>query len=118
MIALQEVWMLQDYEYIKQTLSPKIKYAEYFYSGALGSGLAIFSRYPILSSNFIRFTLAGRPLRVLEGDYYVGKGCASVCVRVPEIGLVDVYTTHVCKYVSYSITCLIIFVIVTSSIWR
>ncbi|CEG63641.1 hypothetical protein RMATCC62417_00755 [Rhizopus microsporus] len=93
-IALQEVWMLQDYEYIKQTVSPKIKYAEYFYSGALGSGLAIFSRYPILSSNFTRFTLAGRPLRVLEGDYYVGKGCASVCVRVPEIGLVDVYTTH------------------------
>lgn len=61
----------------------------------MGSGLAILSRFPILSSTYLKFTLAGRPLKILQGDFYVGKGCGSVCVDHPDIGLVDIYTTHV-----------------------
>lgn len=65
------------------------------FSGTLGSGLAILSRFPILSSSYLKFTLAGKPLKVFQGDYYVGKGCGSVCIDHPEVGLIDVYTTHV-----------------------
>lgn len=64
-------------------------------SGTLGSGLAILSRFPILSSFYLKFTLAGKPLKVFQGDFYVGKGCGCVCIDQPEIGLIDVYTTHV-----------------------
>lgn len=63
-------------------------------SGTLGSGLAILSRFPILSSSYLKFTLAGRPLKVLQGDFYVGKGCGSICIDHPDIGLMDIYTTH------------------------
>ncbi|KAG0762974.1 hypothetical protein G6F62_002354 [Rhizopus arrhizus] len=93
-IALQEVWMWKDYIYIKETLESKLPFAIYFHSGTLGSGLVMFSRYPILSSNYIKFTLAGKPLKVFEGDFYVGKGCGSICIDVPNTGLIDVYTTH------------------------
>lgn len=53
------------------------------------------SRFPILSSAYLKFTLAGKPLKIFQGDYYVGKGCGSVCIDHPHIGLVDVFTTHV-----------------------
>ena len=70
-------------------------FTHYYRSGTLGSGLAILSRFPILSSFYLKFTLAGKPLKVFQGDFYVGKGCGSVCIDQPEIGLIDIYTTHV-----------------------
>jgi hypothetical protein len=70
-------------------------------SGTLGSGLVLMSRFPILSSAYLKFTLAGRPLKIFQGDYYVGKGCGSVCIDHPDIGLVDVFTTHVNKFCHY-----------------
>lgn len=39
--------------------------------------------------------MAGRPLMILEGDYYVGKACGSVTIDHPDIGLIDVFTSHV-----------------------
>ncbi|KAI8980807.1 Endonuclease/exonuclease/phosphatase, partial [Pilobolus umbonatus] len=93
-VALQEVWVLEDFDYIKETVSHKLPYSKYFYSGTMGSGLAILSRYPILSSSYLKFTLAGRPLKIFQGDFYVGKGCGCVCIDHPDIGLLDVYTTH------------------------
>lgn len=66
-----------------------------YISGALGSGLAILSRYPIVSTSYFRYTLAGRPLKVFHGDFYVGKGCASACIDHPDAGLIEVFTTHV-----------------------
>ncbi|KAG2207380.1 hypothetical protein INT47_006855 [Mucor saturninus] len=88
-VALQEVWMRKDFDYIKAKVGSKLPFTKYFQSGTLGSGLAILSRFPILSSSYLKFTLAGRPLKVLQGDFYVGKGCGSVCIDHPEIGLMD-----------------------------
>ncbi|CAO3652756.1 unnamed protein product [Mucor fragilis] len=93
-VALQEVWMWEDFDYIKEQTRDVLPYTKYFHSGTLGSGLAILSRFPILSSSYLKFTLAGKPLKVFQGDYYVGKGCGSVCIDHPEVGLIDVYTTH------------------------
>jgi hypothetical protein len=94
-VALQEVWMRKDYDHLRSTLAETLPHSCYFQSGTLGSGLVLFSKYPILSSTYLKFTLAGRPLKILEGDYYVGKGCGSVCIDHPQMGYIDVYTTHV-----------------------
>ncbi|RCI02216.1 phospholipase C type enzyme, partial [Rhizopus stolonifer] len=94
LVALQEVWMWSDFDTIKETTESVLPYSRYFYSGTLGSGLVLLSRFPIVCSNYVQFTLAGRPLKIFQGDFYVGKGFGSVCVDHPDIGLIDVYTTH------------------------
>ncbi|CAO3592624.1 unnamed protein product [Absidia cylindrospora] len=93
-VTLQEIWVQDDFQKIKTSLATKLPYAKYFYSGALGSGLAIFSKFPIIQTSYFRYTLAGRPLKVFHGDYYVGKGCATVCLEHPIAGLIQVFTTH------------------------
>ncbi|CAO3681168.1 unnamed protein product [Umbelopsis ramanniana] len=93
-VALQEVWMWSDFEYLKRVAANKYPSIEFFYSGALGSGLAILSKFPIIEQSYFRYALSGRPLKVFHGDFYVGKGCGSVCINHPEAGLIDIYTTH------------------------
>ncbi|KAL0095573.1 DNase I-like protein [Phycomyces blakesleeanus] len=93
-VTLQEIWMLEDFEYLKSKVENVLPFSNYYYSGALGSGLAILSRFPIVSTSYFRYTLAGRPLKIFHGDYYVGKGCASACINHPDIGIIEVFTTH------------------------
>lgn len=64
------------------------------YSGALGSGLMICSRLPIAASRMHPYKLNGHPLRVLDGDWFVGKGAASITVHVDADHALDVYVTH------------------------
>ncbi|KAI9484655.1 Endonuclease/exonuclease/phosphatase [Zychaea mexicana] len=93
-VTLQEIWMWEDFDYLKQQTQSTLPYAKCFYSGALGSGLAILSRFPIVSTSYFRYSLAGRPLKVLHGDFYVGKGCGSACIEHPDLGVLEVFTTH------------------------
>ncbi|KAI9322714.1 Endonuclease/exonuclease/phosphatase [Dichotomocladium elegans] len=93
-VTLQELWVQKDFEYLKQQTRGTLPYAKYFYSGAMGSGLAILSRFPIVATNYTQYTLAGRPLKIFHGDFYVGKGFALASVEHPDIGIVDVFTTH------------------------
>ncbi|KAI9301343.1 Endonuclease/exonuclease/phosphatase [Cunninghamella echinulata] len=93
-VTLQEVWVQKDFEYIKNINSINLPYAKYFHSGALGSGLVILSKYPIIFTHYHQYTLAGRPLKVFHGDYYVGKGVGSACIEHPIIGTLEVFTTH------------------------
>ena len=65
------------------------------YSGALGAGLAIFTRYPILSVGIQPYALNGTPLDVAGGDWFVGKAAAHVVIRHPILGQVQVFNTHV-----------------------
>lgn len=74
----------RSYEYIITPLN----------SGALGSGLAILSKYPIISTAYHRYALNGKPLKFLHGDYYVGKGCGTALVNHPQLGLLEVFNTH------------------------
>ncbi|KAI9246736.1 Endonuclease/exonuclease/phosphatase [Phascolomyces articulosus] len=93
-VTLQEIWMWEDFDYLKQQTRATLPYAKCFYSGALGSGLAILSKYPIVSTSYFRYSLAGRPLKVFHGDFYVGKGCGSACIEHPDIGVLEIFTTH------------------------
>lgn len=65
-----------------------------FFSGVFGSGLTVFSKFPIISSSFYPFILNGKPLQVFHGDYYVGKGVGTVRLNHPQLGYLDVFNTH------------------------
>ncbi|KAG2232951.1 hypothetical protein INT48_008044, partial [Thamnidium elegans] len=93
-ITLQEVWVQEDYQYILDKVKHSLPYAKYFYSGALGSGLAILSRYPIISTAYHRYALNGKPLKLLHSDYYVGKGCGTALVKHPALGYLEIFNTH------------------------
>ncbi|KAI9275302.1 Endonuclease/exonuclease/phosphatase [Helicostylum pulchrum] len=93
-ITLQEVWVQEDYQYILDKVKHTLPYAKYFYSGALGSGLAILSRYPIISTAYHRYALNGKPLKLLHSDYYVGKGCGTAVVKHPALGYLEIFNTH------------------------
>jgi hypothetical protein len=66
-------------------------------SGALGSGLAIFSRFPIISTHTLPYSLSGLPLQVIQGDFFVNKAAGSCVLLHPELGEVEVWSTHVSR---------------------
>lgn len=94
LIALQEIWVFADYERVRDSVSERLPFSKYFYSGALGAGLAIFSRFPIISSSIHPYSLNGAPLDVIAGDWFVGKAAASVVIAHPVLGQVEVFNTH------------------------
>ena len=65
------------------------------HSGALGAGLAIFSKFPIISTSVHPYSLNGAPLDVVAGDWFVGKAAASIIVRHPVLGQLQIFNTHV-----------------------
>ncbi|KAG8739895.1 phospholipase C type enzyme, partial [Ceratobasidium sp. 414] len=93
-VGLQELWVRSDYEYIKSKLDRKLPYSKYFLSGALGAGLVIFSRFPIISTTLHPYSLCGSPLDVGGGDWFVGKAVASALIEHPLLGEVEIFNTH------------------------
>ncbi|KAG6919027.1 hypothetical protein DXG01_009737 [Tephrocybe rancida] len=98
-VALQELWVFADYEKIQQ----RVHYIFYkictllIYprgSGALGAGLVIFSRFPIISTSVHPYSLNGAPIDVSAGDWFVGKAASSVILLHPVLGQVQVFNTH------------------------
>ena len=115
-IALQELWVFMHYERIQQRVSSRLPHSKFFYryvtclvalensphnkpsprfSGALGAGLAIFSRYPFVSTGIYPYSLNGTPLDVASGDWFVGKAASHVTILHPMLGQVQVFNTHV-----------------------
>ena len=114
-IALQEIWVFAHYEHVRRSVSKRLPYSKFFYrhvlvfkkyavnkrfpcpcfSGALGAGLAIFSRWPFISTSIYPYSLNGTPLDVAGGDWFVGKAAASVVILHPLLGQVQIFNTHV-----------------------
>ncbi|OZJ06926.1 hypothetical protein BZG36_00057 [Bifiguratus adelaidae] len=92
-VGLQEIWMWSDWEYIQRVASERFGHVQLYYSGTLGAGLGILSKYPIVSTHYHRYSQGGLPLKILHGDFYVGKGVACATIRHPAV-LIDVYNTH------------------------
>ena len=65
--------------------------------GFLGSGICVFSRYPILETVEHRFPLNGHPQKILHGDFYGNKACGLLILKVKDLN-VNLYTTHVSLY--------------------
>ncbi|KAI5121302.1 hypothetical protein M0805_003771 [Coniferiporia weirii] len=93
-VALQELWVHADFERVRARVAGCLPYAKFFYSGALGAGLALFSRLPILAAAIQPYSLNGHPLDVAGGDWFVGKAAASIVIRHPTLGEVEVFNTH------------------------
>ena len=64
-------------------------------SGALGAGLVIFSRFPIIATSIHPYSLNGAPIDVVAGDWFVGKAAASILIEHPILGEVQIFNTHV-----------------------
>ncbi|KAF8314493.1 inositol phosphophingolipids phospholipase C [Clavulina sp. PMI_390] len=93
-IALQEVWVRADYELIRSRVSARLPYAKVFYAGALGAGIAILSRFPILETSSFSYTHNGSPIDVAAGDWIVGKGLFSAVISHPILDEVEIFNTH------------------------
>lgn len=96
-ICLQELWMADDYRTVRAALSLEFPHAHYFKSGVVGSGLAVFSKFPIQEAWWKGFTLTGKAHRIFDGDWFAGKGIGAVRIKHPVIGDIDVFNTHVSK---------------------
>ncbi|TCD68106.1 phospholipase C type enzyme [Steccherinum ochraceum] len=93
-IALQELWVFADYEHVRASVASRLPYSKFFYSGALGAGLVLLSKYPILAATVHPYSLNGTPIDILDGDWFVGKAAASILVAHPILGQVQIYNTH------------------------
>ena len=96
LICLQEIWVYNDFLYVQRKVRHFLPYSHFYFAGFLGSGLAIFSKWPILSTSIYPFGLNGRPAAVWRGDYYAGKGVATALIRHHTGTLIEVFNTHVC----------------------
>ena len=101
-VGLQEVWMRSDYEKLRMRLKPHLSHSIYHYSGVVGSGLAFFSRFPIVDSWMRPFMLSGRPEMIIHGDWYAGKGIGVTVVQVSKEYQVAILNTHVSHGEIYS----------------
>ncbi|KAF9113804.1 hypothetical protein BGX27_000774 [Mortierella sp. AM989] len=93
-VGLQEVWVYDDYLRIKNLVQDTLPYSKHWHSGILGSGLIIFSKYPIVSTTMRRFALNGDPFKFYHGDWYVGKCVVSATLTHPTCGEIEVFNTH------------------------
>ncbi|KAG9125421.1 phospholipase C type enzyme [Ceratobasidium sp. 392] len=93
-VALQELWLKSDHALVAEAVAPVLPHSTVFYSGAFGSGLSLFSRFPIEQAQMHPFALAGDPIDVLGGDWFVGKGVAAATVAHPVLGHIEILTSH------------------------
>ncbi|XP_069627635.1 sphingomyelin phosphodiesterase 2 isoform X2 [Haliaeetus albicilla] len=61
--------------------------------GVIGSGLCIFSRFPILDTLLYQYSLNGYPYMLQHGDWFCGKSVGLVIIKISGI-LFNVYVTH------------------------
>lgn len=95
LICLQEVWVYGDFQYIQTKVRESLPYSHFYFAGFLGSGLAIFSRWPIFGTSMFQFSLNGRPTAVWRGDWYGGKGVATALIRHHTGAFIEVFNSHV-----------------------
>ncbi|NXC10560.1 NSMA phosphodiesterase, partial [Orthonyx spaldingii] len=73
LVLLQEVWSEQDYSELAVKLAGCYPFSHYFRSGIIGSGLCVFSRFPILDTLLYQYSLNGYPYMLQHGDWFCGK---------------------------------------------
>ncbi|NXH83211.1 NSMA phosphodiesterase, partial [Edolisoma coerulescens] len=88
LVLLQEVCSEQDYSDLKVKLAGCYPFSHYFRSGVIGSGLCVFSRFPILDTLLYQYSLNGYPYMLQHGDWFCGKSVGiSVGVTAPLLSL-------------------------------
>lgn len=93
-VLLQEIWSPSDYNFISQVTATNFPHSHYFHSGAIGSGMCIFSRFPIKDTHYLQFHLNGYAHKLLHGDWFGGKGVGLVKLDMNGLNI-NVYVTHI-----------------------
>lgn len=76
-VALQEIWCEEDWQYLDLVCRPRYPYRRVFKAGIVsGPGLAVLSKIFIAETFLYRFPINGRPSAFFRGDFYVGKSIA------------------------------------------
>ncbi|NWU15443.1 NSMA phosphodiesterase, partial [Cephalopterus ornatus] len=81
LVLLQEVWSEWDYSDLKVKLGGCYPFSHYFRSGVIGSGLCVFSRFPILDTLLYQYSLNGYPYMLQHGDWFCSKSVGSMGAR-------------------------------------
>lgn len=94
-VALQEVWSKEDWEYLDRVCAAKYPFRRWFSSGILsGPGLAVLSKFPIKKTFLYRFPVNGRPSAFFRGDWYVGKSVAVTILVLSDETTVALLNSH------------------------
>lgn len=93
MVCLQEVWTVSDYNLIRDAVVSSYPFSHYFYSGVIGSGVCVFSKYLLEDVFFHQWPLNGYIHKFQHGDWFAGKGIAMCRVLVKGFSI-NVYTSH------------------------
>ncbi|WPK26230.1 hypothetical protein PUMCH_003579 [Australozyma saopauloensis] len=104
-VALQEVWVEKDWQYISTVCERAYPYRRRFRAGVIaGPGLCILLKYPIESTFLYRFPINGRPSAFFRGDWYVGKSIAVTIIDtgLPNASKLAVLNSHM--HAPYSLT--------------
>ncbi|CAI5755841.1 unnamed protein product [Candida verbasci] len=81
-IALQEVWCEEDWEYLNKVCAIRYPYRRIFKSGIItGPGLSVLSKIPISETFLYRFPINGRASAFFRGDFFVGKSIAITIIK-------------------------------------
>ncbi|XP_073837690.1 neutral sphingomyelinase [Musca autumnalis] len=92
-VSLQEVWTEKDSVTLQELTKAILPYAHYFYSGVIGAGLLVLSKYPIVSTLFHSWTVNGYCHRIQHADWFGGKGVGMCRIRVGD-RYVHLYNAH------------------------
>ncbi|GAB1605173.1 putative neutral sphingomyelinase [Argonauta hians] len=93
-VLLQEIWWYDDFVHIQEMVAHNLPYSHYFHSGCIGSGICVFSQYPIHDVLYFDYRLNGYAHKILHGDWFAGKGVGLFKVIVNRLHI-NVYTTHI-----------------------
>jgi endonuclease/exonuclease/phosphatase family metal-dependent hydrolase len=93
-VAFQEVWTPHARRVLHEA-GLDAGFAHVWYNDASfgGSGLLVASRLPIAEARFERYALRGLPQRVMQGDYFGGKGFVRLRLSTPS-GPISLIDTH------------------------
>jgi len=64
------------------------------FSGVAGSGVCIFSKFPILDVLFHQWMINGYVHKIQHGDWFGGKGVGLCQIQCKDL-LINLYTAHV-----------------------
>ncbi|OXU23225.1 hypothetical protein TSAR_014811 [Trichomalopsis sarcophagae] len=92
-VCLQEVWSIDDFRLIRAKTQDRLPYSHYFFSGVVGSGICIFSRYCIGDVMFHKWPLNGYVHKIHHGDWFGGKGVGLCRIQAQNVHI-NVYVAH------------------------
>ncbi|KAF6767875.1 hypothetical protein AHF37_11901, partial [Paragonimus kellicotti] len=90
-LLLQEIWTDSDYKLLQTSLKNVYNYANYFHSNLIGTGLCIFSKWPIDTIFMHPYGANGYPHYLHQADWYCGKGIGLARVTSRKGFIINLY---------------------------